>query len=346
MFKKIIIDGDTPVLRAAIDVQETYVLVTNKQSGKTQKYKSRMEFYGHWKNKNGGALAAINEKYGKAYTSEDFDYEDVVKVRDGIDPIEEGVKHFDFFIGKIKRADLAVDYEIVLGGGECYRHEYAKILEYKGTRTDKPLMFAEVKEAIIKKYGKRVTIVSGMEADDYLGIKGYENFKEYKKSGSWDYLLAYIDNDIDMVISPSIDPYDLKGGIHYTTPSEGALCFASQLLSGDTVDNIQGLPKFTDDITTKYGLRKGRGIGKATALPFLEGQTTKEVFRRVCEAYHSYYGSEKLPMVSWTGETLKYNWLDYLKENAILLWMQREENERFDMEEFLTKIGIDLDEFK
>jgi len=26
--------------------------------------------------------------------------------------------------------------------------------------------------------------------------------------------------------------------------------------------------------------------------------------------------------------------------------MQREEDERFDMEEFLTKIGIDLDEFK
>lgn len=344
-FEKIILDGDTPLFRAAKSVEEDYVIVTSKADGTQREFKTLTEFYGHHSKKSGGQLEIDNLSNGTMLTHEDFEYEQLVRLKPSIKAgkhLEKALESFHKFIGTLEKTGYADELEIAIGGSKCHRHGLANVLKYKGERAEKPLLFQEVREAIVDQYPVAIRICDGLEADDYLSIKGYESFLEYKKTGVWKYLLAFIDKDILMAISPSIDFYNLNKGIYYQTPAGGATCFASQLLSGDkSTDNILGLPNFTDEIREKYGLRKAKGIGKATALKLIEGCDTKEQFRRVAEAYKSYYGdSDKF--TSWRGEELTYSWLDHLQETAYLIWMQRSEGDLIDMEEFLSKMGVSL----
>lgn len=345
-FEKIILDGDTPLFRAAKSVEEDYVIVTTKSDGTEREFKTLTAFYGHHSKKTGGQLELDNLSNGTRLTHEDFEYEQLVRLKPEIkagEHLEKALDSFHKFIGTLANTGYADEIEIAIGGSKCHRHGLAKVLKYKGERAEKPLLFQEVREAIIDQYPLAIKVCDGMEADDYLSIKGYENFKEYKKTGVWKYLLAFIDKDILMAISPSIDFYQLRKGIHFQTPAGGATCFASQLLSGDkSTDNILGLPNYTDEIRSKYGLRKGKGIGKATALKLIEDCDTKEQFKRVAEAYKSYYGDED-KFISWDGEELTYSWLDHLQETAHLIWMLRGEDELIDMREFLGLMGVDCD---
>jgi hypothetical protein len=53
----------------------------------------------------------------------------------------------------------------------------------------------------------------------------------------------------------------------------------------------------------------------------------KELFERVVECYQSYY---------------KEDWKPFLQENALLLWMQRKEGQRFNIsEDLLDKLGVE-----
>ena len=144
-----------------------------------------------------------------------------------------------------------------------------------------------------------------------------------------------------MIISPHFNYDKCDEGIEINTPEEAAKWFCLQLLVGDkTTDNIQGLPNLSPEFQEKYELRKCRGLGKETALKILEGKNIKESFEVVVEAYKSYYGEDKKKLLTFRGEELEYNWLDYLKENGLLLWMRREPDEMYNIEDTLKRLGI------
>ena len=347
-FEKIICDSDTALFRAAKFIQEDYVIVTHKASGKTMEFQNQTAFWGHWAKKAGGWLAEKNEerveKGLNPFTPEDFEIEECARLSPEItNHLAEAEKTFDFYVGHIKKIANCKDYELVIGGKDNFRYDAAHILPYKGERKDKPILFEEVRDLILTKYKNKVTVTEGIEADDYLGIKGFENYQHYLKTKEWKYLLCYIDKDLDMIISPSVNPDKVEDGIKYTTPEMAAECFCLQLLSGDkSTDNIQGLPNFTEEIQTKYKLGKTRGVGKATAEKYLDGCTSiKEMFGRVVEAYRSYYGDDVQILKSHRGDELEYTWLEYLQENAILLWMMRTPDEKYDITSTLDKLGID-----
>ena len=65
------------------------------------------------------------------------------------------------------------------------------------------------------------------------------------------------------------------------------------------------------------------------------------MFSLVIEAYKSYYGEEKKEFVSFRGETFNWNWLDYLKENATLLWLRREEGELYNIEDTFKRLKLE-----
>ena len=67
------------------------------------------------------------------------------------------------------------------------------------------------------------------------------------------------------------------------------------------------------------------------------------MFERVVEAYKSYYGVDREKFTSWDDQDYMWNWLDYLQDNAQLLWLRREEGEVYKITKTLDKLGIQYD---
>lgn len=345
-FEKIIVDADTAVYQAANNIQEDYIEVIHKPSGTKKEFKNKTEFHGHWKKKAGGWLAQKNsdriEKGLEPFDVEDFEIVECARLSSEIDDhIKEAVNSFDYFVGTIKKAVSADDYLLCIGGEGNFRYDIAKILPYKGNRKEKPIYFQEVRDAILDKYKSKIEIVNGEEVDDRLGQYGWENYLNHRKTGEWKYCLSYIDKDLKMIISPSFNFRKISEGLQYTTPEDSATYFCMQLLIGDkTTDNIPGLPNFTKEVQEKYGIRGSRGIGEALATKYLaDCESVKEMFERVVEAYKSYYG-DVYEFTSYNGKVYIYSWLDFLRENAILLYMRREKDEMYDIKDTLDRLGV------
>tara|TARA_R110002126_G_scaffold166395_3_gene314097 strand:- start:1931 stop:3052 length:1122 start_codon:yes stop_codon:yes gene_type:complete len=348
-YELFVIDTDTAVFRASKFIQEDYIVVKHNTSGKELEFKNKTAFYGHFKKKDGGWLAGFNTKKaaaGKAgYKVEDFVLTEHERLSDEIDDhLAEAIISFDRFVGSIKRANLAPDYKLCIGGEGNFRYEFAESAPYKGERPSKPLMFQEVRDAIIEKYKSKVHVVHSKECDDELSVYGKENLEEYRKTKKWKYVLGYIDKDLKMIVSPSVNLDKLKEGVVLRTPLECLKHYGKQLLIGDkSVDNIMGLPNLTEELRVKYGVRKGKGLGDTTAINFLkECSNGREVMERVVEAYKAYYGDMEFEFTSYRGDVYNCNWLDRLNEVAMLVYMSPLDNPLdYHITQTLDKYGVD-----
>lgn len=342
-FKLIVIDADTPLFKAAKSVEQGFIIATNKKLNISKRFDNKSQLWGHHIKKEGGWLAEYNLTSKEKSLPEDWEIEECAELhKDVTNHLDTALMSFNGFVGKIKKWNLADDYLLCLGGDGNYRYDEAQYQPYKGERKDKPLLFHELKQKIVSQYSRRVVLANGCEADDVLGHYGWSNYLNYRKTGEWKYLLAYIDKDLDMIISPSINYNEVAPNIIYKAPEDCARAFCVQLVAGDSIDNIAGLPNFTKEIQDKYSLGKTRGIGVATAIRMLRtAQTPKEMYERVVEAYKSYYGESDIhEFTNFRGEELSWTWIDFLQDNAILLWMQRTKDERINMKEVLERMGV------
>lgn len=350
-YQLVIVDADTPVFRASKLVQEDYITVTHIKSGGAREFKNKTEFYGHWKKKEGGWLAETNkarvEEGKKPFPVEAFKIEEHVRLSDEIvNHVEEGVENFDRFIGGLKKQNLAPDYKLLIGGGGNFRYEVAETRPYKGNRPEKPLLFQEIKEAIITKYNTKIELVEGIEVDDRMAYYGQENQHIYEKEGDWEYCLAYVDKDLNMIWSPSINYDNFNAGVTIPTKLDCVKHYGKQLLTGDlSVDNIEGLPNLVNELREEYGVRKGSSLGDATAINYLSScETTKEVFERVVWAYRAYYGEDMFEFTNYKGYSYQCDWLDRLQEVAILVYMNPlEEPLSYDIRTPLHEFGVKYD---
>lgn len=350
-YEEVIIDADTPVFRAAKFVQEDFITVTHIKSGKEKEFPNTTAFYGHWKKKEGGWLAERNkerEDQGKPpFKVEDFTIEPGCRLVDEIkDHVEEAVKTFDFFIGSIRGAQLAPTYKLLIGGKGNFRYDIAEELPYKGNRSEKPLLFEEIKEAIISKYKNKVEIVDGKEVDDQCAVYGRENALNFRQTGEWKYCLAFVDKDLKMIYSPYINYDKLEEGITEPDQLECAKHYGKQLLCGDkAVDNIPGLPNLVNELREKHQVRKGSSLGDATAVKYLSScETMTEVFQRVVDAYKAFYGTEEFMFTDYKDETYPCTWLDRLQETAILIYMNPMENPTdYRIEDTLKALGVNYE---
>ena len=346
-YKMCYVDADTALFRCAKSCQEDYIIVKHKTVNWEKEFRNVTEFYGtKRKTKDGGWIElenknrAIKNKPPISYEMFDiFEHSRLLDEKEKV--LDQAVENFDRFVGKIKKHSEAEDYKLCIGGEGNWRYEVATILPYKGNRKAKPLLFLEFKERIIDKYKNKIIVVDNREVDDYLGIVGFKNYQNYLKTKQWDNVLSFVDKDLQMIISPHFNYDKIEEGITITTPTLAAQRFCSQLLSGDkSTDNIQGLPTLTRELQEKYKLRKVNGIGKDTANKLVEGKSIKECFELVVECYKAYYGEDKKEFVSFSGVKYQYNWLDYIKENALLLFMQRSESEFYDIEDTFKRLKI------
>ncbi|UMO76459.1 putative exonuclease [Pseudomonas phage BroderSalsa] len=205
-------------------------------------------------------------------------------------------------------------YEVYLTGPGNYRVDVAKTKPYKGQRVglEKPYHWETVSRRLKEHWG--AITFNGIEADDWLGIRGTEEGLNYTACSR--------DKDIRQVGScyhyswpcgesqPELGPFKVDGlgdvtatfkwyGQKKPTKSwkiegNGSKFFWGQLLCGDSVDNIPGC----------------KGVGPSKIPDLFSGCVTDEDFFKACVyQYQRTYGD---------------SWPDVLTEQARLLFLIRD----------------------
>ena len=130
----------------------------------------------------------------------------------------------------------ASDYLIYLTGEGNYR--VGIYPEYKANRTaDKPIHYSLIRNYLMDH--EAAIMCEGEEADDVMGYTQMAGYDE--EEDVYTTLIASIDKDLKQIPGRH---YDFVKNVHsFVTPEEGTYFFYQQLLTGDRVDNIPGLPK-------------------------------------------------------------------------------------------------------
>ena len=174
------------------------------------------------------------------------------------------------------------DYKGFLTGKGNFRIDLAKTVPYKGTRpTEKPVHLQALREHLVSSWG--FVIVDGIEADDAVGIAAYAVPED-------ETIMVHIDKDLNQFRGWHYN-YRKKDK-YYVSEFEGWYNFYLQILTGDRIDNIEGL----------------KGIGPAKGAKLLKDcKTVEQLYDAVMYAYEG--DSERV------------------LENGQLLYLQRKEGD-------------------
>jgi len=191
------------------------------------------------------------------------------KCRDSIiSYLEEIIEHLD------------CDYKVYLSGKGNFRYEKATIQPYKGNRVSlsKPFHYDSARQLLVDVYNAEVS--SGIEADDLIGLS-HDPEKD---------CIVTLDKDLNCI--PGLH-YNWKNKQCYWVKEVDAdRSFYSQVLTGDSTDNILGL----------YGVG-----AKSAAVKQVSSQSSdREMFDTVRKEYQSRFGSY---------------WKQFMSENCELLWI-------------------------
>lgn len=178
--------------------------------------------------------------------------------------------------------EIGLDYVVYLTGKGNFRDNIAKSHPYKGNRksVQKPRHLQTARDHMESEY--QAIISKGEEADDLIA----------KEAARLDYHACVASIDKDMLQIPCWHFNIVRGDYLKVEPFGGIKFFYTQILTGDTADNIVGLWK----------------VGPVKAKKILEdAETEEELWDLVVKAYD---GNQ-----------------DRVIENARLLWLRREEEE-------------------
>jgi len=167
------------------------------------------------------------------------------------------------------------DYKAYITGSGNFRYEVAKTVPYKGNRKDlkRPQHYQAIRDHLERLGAIKV---EGMEADDAIAI-------EAQKDNYW---ICSIDKDLDQLTGWHYN--FVKREKYWVSEWDGLVSFYTQILTGDRIDNVQGL----------------KGVGPVKAAKLLQDcKTEKELYDACLKAYE---GDEERVL-----------------ENGRLLWLLR-----------------------
>lgn len=187
-----------------------------------------------------------------------------------------------------------------------FREKIAVSRKYKGNRKQpRPIHYEALRRFIQNTYACQVA--EGMEGDDLLGILQTDTS-----------VICSIDKDMLMVPG---NHYNFVNKEHIIISKTVAWRnFCSQLLTGDSADNIPGCPGI-GPITAKGILQPepgARRMGESVPRP----RSKQWMWDQVVKTYQWKY---------------PVNWREVLEEQAILLWIRRDENEPFDIRRLMDE---------
>lgn len=175
------------------------------------------------------------------------------------------------------------DVVVYLSGPTNFRNSLGHIRIYKGNRDPdhKPVHSGAILDYLRANYPNNTSVDE--EADDVMAYTHYAMWKVDPNST----LIASFDKDLDMI--PGLHYNNKRKETYLVTPEDADYFFYKQLLTGDSTDNVQGVP----------------GIGPKKAEKYLKGtEHSPEEMYHVCR--------------------LLYDDDAALLENARLLWIRRE----------------------
>lgn len=201
----------------------------------------------------------------------------------------------------------------------------------------------------------RVNLWSNCEADDALamwnyracrrGSQNYDANGRYTGTGRTQSVLVSKDKDLLMVPGLHVDwmtgeEFDVSGYGHVYLDRSGkqpklagcgtAMLWA-QMLRGDPVDDVQGLPLGPHVSTGRWGK-----VGPAFAVSVLEGCTTNsEAYCRVRDLYKEY---GKLYGFTDYRDQSPVTWQEAFASEMSLLWMRRYPDDEWDCLTWLKKV--------
>lgn len=182
---------------------------------------------------------------------------------------------------------------IFLTGSGNFREQLATLRPYKGNRdeTHKPKYYRDIKDYLTGYW--KAEVIHGREADDALGCAQWNADRDTT-------VIVSIDKDLDNI--PGHHYNWRKKEYYYVDGDTADRLFWTQVLQGDSTDNIPGIPKVGEK-TAKSIINStdGTWLGMAEAVLDRYIRHYGEI-----DGYHNFY------------------------ENASLLWIQREEDKNFD----------------
>lgn len=222
------------------------------------------------------------EEYAEKY---DTEIEAAVKP----EPTEYALSSVKRLLARIIEGSGCSTHTILLSGKTNFRTEVAKIQEYKGNRkSEKPYHYLNIRNYLVDV--KHAEVVEGEEADDQLSIRAVQKGD----------MIATIDKDLRNTAgwhynwNKDEEPVEINA-------VEADRNFYTQLLTGDSTDNIPGLFKLTGK----------RATAKSKA-PIQDMTDPVEMYQHVYKVY---------------ADAECQNVADTLLEIGQLLWMRREDGE-------------------
>lgn len=212
------------------------------------------------------------------------------------EPVQNALHNVNLTIESIKENLGVDDYVVYLSGPTNFRNDIATIRKYKGNRdaAHKPVHGPAIREYLGKYHPCMVS--DNEEADDVIGYTHYARYLGDMEAS----IICTQDKDLNMIPGHHYNFY--KKERFYVTPELADWYFYKQLLTGDTTDNIVGVPKI--------GHKKAEKL-----LHGLEGDV-EAMYNIVQLEYVKAYGTDE-----------KNDPDAILLENARLLWIRREKGE-------------------
>jgi hypothetical protein len=364
---KLCFDYDPLLYMAGSIGEKRSVKVVHRESGDEYEFSTRTDFYGHWKKKEGGWLAEYNTGRTSPRLASEFDYTDIQEP----EPIEFCMKTLKEMIERVKEYVGASWYYGYSGKGKSFREDVSTVMMYKGNRLNaiRPVHLDDLKHYLVRMHNCK--IVTGIEADDAVSMDAHSAYRKWEKSGSTEDLLvtAAVDKDYFQCAAHLLHPNELgtidsdSGGFGWLKENadgdvkgRGRMWLYWQIISGDDADNYCAHAAY-DKRAKGLGAKRW---GVKTAFPYLmDAKNDKEAWEALLRAYkHLYPTSVTLP--GWRAyedpdkmTTLKPDWekhvvtidaMAMLQENATLAFMLRHKEDKINVSEILTKLGVEYAE--
>lgn len=181
----------------------------------------------------------------------------------------------DELISYILSNTKATHYLGVLSNSKTFRNDVYKYAPYKGTRPDKPEWYLKweptIKERMVSKWSfidlKKLNI--RLEADDLVCFFAHRLSEEKKE-----WVICSPDKDMKQVAGLHFDYKQSSPRVECVDKNQASLNFWMQMLTGDSVDNIKGIPK----------------VGEVKATALLKDSEENRREHIVMEEYVKYFG--------------------------------------------------------
>ena len=378
-YKLCYVDADTFLFRNAKLVQEDYLEVRHIKSGRSIEFRNKTSFgvrsdsiielteedikankreytkelmgkkvtspykWLAWKNHDQLLKGA------EPFTLDDFELFDRARLNSSFKDLESALSSAEMIFASnikgVKDNMDSEDYVLCISSGDGnYRDKESKTVGYKSKRGDKPIYFSELKDRIADTYKSKIWWTDNNEAEDFIQYIAKQQEALYGQDRSkWDSCATWLDKDVNQcyITHKNFDKYE-DGWIEYDK-RYCDLTLASQTISGDPTDTIEGLPTLTEKVTKHFGLRKAKGVSKSTAEKLLNSSDSiQEMWKRVIFCYQEYYGFDKTyKFKDVHGENQEWSWLDYMQQCYVLVKMQEYKGQIPSVREYLSLIGVD-----